>query len=125
LRVASGASVSQGQSQQIEFSGPGDGLGAPLDTQLSIDIGDVFLDRTQGQNQFGGSLPVREAGGDRSQYLHFTPGEGLDEGSRLGRSPFQLGLKGLQQVCDKGGVHALSEMGLRFEQQCSEGRPFV
>ena len=56
-----------------------DGLRPSLYPELLEDDVDVPLDGARGDEQLGGNLRIREAGGDQLQHLPFARGEEIGE----------------------------------------------
>ena len=49
-----------------------------MDVQFAVDIFNVGLDRTGGNDQLAGNLPVRQAGGEELKDFQFAVGERLN-----------------------------------------------
>src|SRR5215472_2779448 len=89
--TSTGGPAKTGLGDQPELAGAGDGLGAVGRAELAEQVGDVFLDGVEGDDEVVGDLLVGCTGGEQVQHLRFAGGQRVDQ-ARDGGSATAAGL---------------------------------
>src|SRR5262249_44680166 len=126
-----------GLGDQPELAGAGDGLGAVGRAELAEQVGDVFLDGVEGDDEVVGDLLVGCTGGEQGQHLRFAGGQRGDQAAE-GGSAHAAGLgwaaggggcpQDGREVAEgylPGGGLPVPVRGGYLAEQGRHGRPFV